>query len=142
MIKHTRTICKECKRQWLTPSANFVNSAKVSISGNRREDLCDYCGSSEIELVEYSPPFLGGDYPYPEAIPIPNLSKIKDLGEAYDPSKVPQHAPGFIASSLPTLLGLNETIGYSEPKGSVKDIEQIITISLKDNSIYDLSDMD
>lgn len=102
----------------MVPSANFVNSAKVSMSGNRRDDLCDYCGSGQIELVEYTPPFLGGDYGTHDPIPV----EVK-TGDDYDPSKVPHTAPGFIATN--NLL-----------------LDNIIIPQVVESEIYDLSDMD
>jgi hypothetical protein len=138
MMKHTRIICRECKRQWLNPTANIVNSSKISISGNRRDDLCDYCGSSEIEVVEYTPQFLGGDYPFPLPIEIPNLSDVTNIGESYDPSTVAEMRKGFIQPAL-TLLDTNLPI----IENTIPDLANPnLLIKEEYNPAYDLSDMD
>lgn len=97
MMKHVRIYCRECKRERLDPKKYFVNSAPLTITGNKRDDLCIYCGSGEIETVEYEPQFLGGDIPRGKELVIPIEA---DKGEDYNPETVPQRAPGFISNEL------------------------------------------
>lgn len=103
MMKHTRTYCAECKRQRLIPVKYFVNSAPLTITGNKRDDLCVYCGSGSIEEVVYTPKFLGGDYIPPgveEVIP----KEVSDTGEDYDPKKVKETAPGMAMNNTINML--------------------------------------
>jgi len=103
MMKHTRMYCNECRREWLVPTKYFTNSAPLTITGNRRDDLCIYCGSGSIELVEYQPSFLGGDIPRPDS-PSLVLSPL-NTGDDYDPSKVKEVTPGFAVNNLIKMTG-------------------------------------
>lgn len=94
--------CGECKREWIVPETGmYMNSAPLTITGNKRNDLCHYCGSGSIEYVEYTPPFLGGDIPRADSDQIP-LS-VKDTGENYFPKSIPM-GPGYIANNLIAML--------------------------------------
>lgn len=94
MIKHKRWYCPNCKREWVEPTAYFVNSAPLTITGNKRNDLCPICGGPDIQFVEYTPKFLGGDIHDHE---IPNSAD--NLGDDVIPANRPQTI-GFIQNNL------------------------------------------
>jgi len=102
MILHKRWLCHECKREWIDPK-NMVNSSRMTITGNKRDDLCPICGSGQIEYVEYHPQFLGGDIPRPDMTVI--LPIAADTGE--EVKSIEQGAPGFVH---------NQTIGMIKEK--------------------------
>lgn len=103
MMKHTRIYCHECKRQRIDATKSFMNSAPLTITGNRRDDLCIYCGSGSIEVIQYEPQFLGGDYIPPGEV-IADIPEGVNTGEDYDPTKVKPSAPG---------LAMNNTINMA-----------------------------
>lgn len=95
-MKQTRVLCNECKREWLEPKY-LVNSSAMTITGNRRDDLCPICGSGQIEMVEYTPSFLGGDIPRPDSPIIP--VGLPDDGDDREPDNKPR-TPGYIQPAL------------------------------------------
>lgn len=50
-----RYFCPECRRQFVEPVAQGG-------LGNFDGSHCPVCGGQYLSLVEYTPPFLGGDY--------------------------------------------------------------------------------
>lgn len=141
METHRRWYCRECKREWLEPSACYANSAPCSITGNPiNGPNCPVCGSPEIELVEYKPEFPGGD------IPRDRINKV-----------IPQE----VISVIPGNTAVNNYSIRNEPLLG-RDAKELITTNLKliesrkdnniyeigpgnefnNNEIYDLSDMD
>jgi hypothetical protein len=51
----TRLFCYDCKREWLEPHANYVNSAPCSVSGNPPHmNNCPICGSSDVRIIQYN----------------------------------------------------------------------------------------
>lgn len=63
-MKQERMYCRECKREWVEPRANYMNNKPCSITGNPiGGNNCPVCGSPELELVRYDSPFPGGDIP-------------------------------------------------------------------------------
>ena len=104
----------ECHREFID-SQNMSNSARISISGNKRDDLCPICGSSSIELVEYTPEFIGGDIPRGNSGGIQfNPDSIKETLEEISAQQI-----GFISGRV------------------IQETEHI-----EKGSIFDLSDMD
>jgi hypothetical protein len=94
--KQRRWFCQECKREWIEPTACYVNSSPLTITGNKRNDLCYYCGSGSIEYVEYTPAFPGGDLPRPDSQPI-------NLPSEEFPVQRPMSS-GFISNNLIAML--------------------------------------
>jgi len=115
--KQRRILCHECKREFIEPRTGiYTNSAPLSITGNKRDDLCPICGSGSIEEIIFTPAFAGGDIPRDQQIqPI----KIEE------PEPV---APGFIANNLIANMIRNE----EQNEGTKEEY----------NPVYDLSDMD
>lgn len=100
MIKHRRWYCPNCSREWIEPSTGmYVNSAPLTITGNKRNDLCPICGGPDIRFVEYTPKFLGGDYQESE---LPIGISLKDIGEDVTPLR-PQTI-GFVQNNLISML--------------------------------------
>lgn len=91
-MKHERHFCRECKREWLVPTANYANSSPCSITGNPiNGDNCPYCGSPELEIVWYDPPYTGLD------IPRDNLGMPIPMGMR--PPKPIEVVPGLVGTS-------------------------------------------
>ena len=115
METHRRWLCKSCAREWIEPTAYFLNSAPVSISGNPKGLNCPICGGPDIELVEYKPELPGLDIPR-------------------DNKKV-----------IPTemvRLGPNNIIHIKANPNLIKSEDVVIPELVEQDSIYDLSDMD
>lgn len=90
MTKQRRMMCHECKREWIQPQTGlYMNSSPLTITGNKRDDLCPICGSGSIEEIIFTPSFLGGDIPRNEPQPIIELVKKEE-----------PVAPGFIVNNL------------------------------------------
>lgn len=72
-MKQERHFCRECKREWLVPTTNYVNSSPCSITGNPiNGGNCPVCGSPELEIVQYTPQYAGLDIPRDETgLPVP-----------------------------------------------------------------------
>jgi len=97
MIKQRRWLCKECKREWIEPTACYVNSSPLTITGNKRNDLCPICGSGSIEYVEYTPPFPGGDIPR-------EGEEVVQLPESEFPPTQRPMSNGFIQNNLIAMM--------------------------------------
>lgn len=64
MSESQRWYCKECHREWVEPKDCYMNSAPISITGNPlKGPNCQYCGSPEIQLIQFKPKFPGLDIP-------------------------------------------------------------------------------
>lgn len=54
-MRQERMFCRECKREWLQPRANYTNSSPCSITGNPIfGPNCPVCGSPELHLIYYN----------------------------------------------------------------------------------------
>ena len=64
MDESRRWFCRECKREWVDAKDCYANSSPVSITGNPiNGSNCQYCGSPEIQLVQFKPRLPGLDIP-------------------------------------------------------------------------------
>jgi len=126
--KQRRILCKECHREWIEPRTGmYQNSAPLSITGNKRDDLCPICGSGSIEEVIFTPFFAGGDIPRDQQIVPETLIHAARLAEIEKEAEEinKQVAPGFIANNLIANM--------------IKETE---TNKEEYNPVFDLSDMD
>lgn len=91
-MKQERYFCRECKREWMEPRTNFVNSSPCSITGNPiGGGNCPVCGSPEIQIVQFQPHFPGLDIPRNESgMPIPVMLK---------PAKPIEVIPGLVSTN-------------------------------------------
>lgn len=86
-----RHYCPECKREW---------SYAYRWNGKN----CPACGSPDITIVKYKPPFLGADMPRPDATPLPVAAAAPNE---------PQGPTPFIREN-PTLMLTGEVDPYVE----------------------------
>lgn len=77
----------------------YTNSAPLTITGNKRNDLCPICGSGSIEYVQFKPSFIGGDIPRPDSSPLPEEYVEKELEPVQRP-----HTVGFISNNLIAMI--------------------------------------
>lgn len=131
MEAHRRWYCRECKRERLRPEGGIAGGT-ITMTGNPDNGKnCIYCGSPEIELIEYKPMLPGLDIPREQ---LGNLKRI--------------HTETDVA--IPGLVSTKEYTMVTEKKGPLgRPAEDLITTPLtlpeireERNSIYDLSDMD
>lgn len=117
MDESRRWFCRECKREWVEPKDCYANSSPVSITGNPiNGSNCQYCGSPEIQLVQFKPKFPGLD--------IPRDGSIKVI-----PSDTLQTVPGHNTSreySIRVESKESKVIPFNQikPEDVVKDIEE------------------
>jgi hypothetical protein len=95
---------------------------------------CQVCGSPEIELIEFTPPYPGLDIPRDgsfERIPVEINSEIKGLTTNQDSNTIVhlKAIPHPIIESSPT-------------EEQIKLRNEAIVETIEKNGIYDLSDMD
>lgn len=110
-MKTRRSFCNECKREWITPEYNYVNSAPCSISGNPLNGgNCPICGSPEITDVYFDPSFPGLDIPRDSnGIPVPHMSFAKPKpiemipGLSSNPLIIRQEPSILLLQNTPTL---------------------------------------
>lgn len=116
-----RWLCSECAREWLEPTACFANSSPITITGNPVNGVnCIYCGSPEIQLVEYKPELPGLD------IPRDGQNKI-------------------IPIQVHEMIGREAIKSEGNPNLLGRDAKDLIIPSLvkeEYNPVYDNSDMD
>jgi len=142
MSKTKRWFCRECKREWVDPKWSndtggmYANSSPyIPFTGKN----CQVCGSPEIELIEYTPPYPGLDIPREgsfERIPVEINSEIKGLTTNQDSNIItPQNHLGVPNIPLPV-------IESSPTEEQINLRNQAIVETIEKNGIYDLSDMD
>ena len=94
-----RMFCRWCKREWVEPSTGlWQNSAPLTITGNKRNDLCPMCGGPDIEFMEFQAAFPGGDIPRPDSDPIP----VNYQNQDFPPNRPP--TVGFVQNNLIAML--------------------------------------
>lgn len=164
MNYHKRSICKECKREWIDPrdsNANggcFVNSAPVSITGNPLGDNCPTCGSPEVDEVLYKPNFPGLDIPrkgeyivLPKNKPLATIPgrvgsddfKIRADRDFNAPEK-PEMRGALIELPRPALAQTEIVEEELDALTLLKATQKSdpIVVEEQRSSIYDLTDMD
>lgn len=85
MSKQRRWFCRECKREWHDHRASnesggmYANSSPyIPFNGKN----CQICGSPEIQLIEYTPPYPGLDIPRDgnyRIVPVDNIQTVPGL---------------------------------------------------------------
>lgn len=80
MSETRRWYCRECKREWVEPKDCYANSAPISITGNPLNGPnCQYCGSPEIQLVQFKPQYPGLDIPRDGSIKVVPAEVIQTI---------------------------------------------------------------
>jgi len=132
-----RWLCKECHREWVEPRAWFVNSSPCSITGNPiNSGNCSVCGSPEIIEVEFNPSVPGLDIPREEVGKSAKIITGKILEVI--PSTTTNRNFSIRSNPPSTLLGDREPKDFIVPSLTLVSNNDTI----KENSQYDLSDMD
>lgn len=141
MDTHRRSLCKECKREWVEPTAYFMNSAPVSVTGNPKSLVnCPICGSPEVQLIEYKPDYPGLDIPREE----PHRYKIipfHTIGQAGDVDNRNPQITKVLGERNPKEFIVPPLV-VEKPEVKEAKIEQSFPIKIEENNPYDLSDMD
>jgi len=142
--KTKRFLCKECKREWIDPRWSnqsggcYGNSSPVSISGNPPGKNCPTCGSPEVELIEFTPPYPGLDITRDgenTVIPTELISKIPGLTGNNEENLMIVRPDLVVKNDTP--LPLEESI-----KLESTIIQQQIERDFERGTIFDCSDMD
>lgn len=135
----TRWYCRECKREWVDPRQSnetgglYINNYPVSITGNPPGKNCPTCGSPEIELIQFAPPYPGLDIPREEIqalkrIPVEVIDTVPSLVNSQSASMQVHKIPEMISKSEPTIEDRNAAVRA--------------TMEETRSPIYDLTDMD
>jgi hypothetical protein len=94
MSKQKRWLCADCHREWRPPMPDDMVMGEPARW--TPEAGCPCCKSLAISLVEYEPPFRGGDIPRPDA-PAPQLA-TPDV-QKLDIRRIQQPEPSLALSS-------------------------------------------